>query len=229
MIGSSDLAFSLAFAALALAFLAGVFLSDDAMHSSLQRPCNDDSMSAHSGVKHNADQGQDLAGGQRHAGKKLERRGHRLPLGSHQPPSLKVDVLELMPSSQDFYRFFVRAQKPVLLRGAARSWPAFRKWKDDEYLRRAYGDTPLKVEMRKRYDNSGLVKKVMNLSDFLNIYRTEDVYVDSPFSRSDMIDDMLVPSCLMCPELLKTVSQSLCISAVQHHTHQVDGHVLLRQ
>lgn len=60
--------------------------------------------------------------------------GHLQPLGSHQPPSGSIESSEVVPGPREFFEENVRPGKPLLLRGAAKSMPAFSKWTDG-YLR----------------------------------------------------------------------------------------------
>lgn len=60
--------------------------------------------------------------------------GHLQPLGSHQPPSGSIESSEVVPGPREFFDENVRPGKPLLLRGAAKSMPAFSNWTDG-YLR----------------------------------------------------------------------------------------------
>ena len=132
--------------------------------------------------------------------------GHLQQLGAHREPTEEVTVLDYVPNSVDFYEKFVRTRKPVLMRGAAKSMPAFTKWQSKDYLKENFGDTPLKVELKKIFDSSVFVKTVMNLSEFLDRYETEEIYMDTPAGHNRMLKDITVPMCMSCPELTKSVS-----------------------
>jgi len=60
--------------------------------------------------------------------------GHLQPLGSHRPP-MHVDVLFSQLDPIEFFDNYVKASKPVLFKGAARSFPSFMVWKNDSYLK----------------------------------------------------------------------------------------------
>ena len=134
--------------------------------------------------------------------------GHLQPLGSHREPSVSIEELDFSPSSEDFYREFLLKRKPVLLRGAAKDWPAYQRWWDKDYVRMRFGGELLKVEDRKFFLNTPPVKKIMNLTSFLDLYEAEQLYMDSPFFHTALPEDMRVPSSLSCPELQQTVSQT---------------------
>ena len=60
--------------------------------------------------------------------------GHLEKLGSHQPSDGHVDVLDGtvgLPQPFDFYRLYVKQQRPVVIRQAVASTPAFQKWTDE--------------------------------------------------------------------------------------------------
>lgn len=46
----------------------------------------------------------------------------------------EVPVLDLVPTPLQFYRDWVAANKPVIIKGAVKHWPAIKKW-SNEYLR----------------------------------------------------------------------------------------------
>jgi len=60
--------------------------------------------------------------------------GHMQPIGSHQAP-LPIDEVITLPDPIEFYDEYVQPSKPVLFKGAAKKFPSFALWKDDEYLR----------------------------------------------------------------------------------------------
>ena len=56
-----------------------------------------------------------------------------------------VAVLSSPPSPLSFYRDFVSANLPVLVRGAVDDWPALERWRSNAYLRRAMGEQLVSV------------------------------------------------------------------------------------
>lgn len=60
--------------------------------------------------------------------------GHLKPIGSHVAP-LPLDEIDAFPGPVDFFDNYVKASKPVLFKGAAKQFPSFNNWKDDEYLK----------------------------------------------------------------------------------------------
>ncbi|XP_065176613.1 uncharacterized protein LOC135806366 [Sycon ciliatum] len=135
--------------------------------------------------------------------------GHMQPLGSHREPSVDIPVIDYVPNSVDFYERFVRRRQPVLMKGAAKPMPAYTRWpRDPHYLRDKFGDSLFKVEMRKSFDNSPYERVVMNLSEFLDRYEKEDIYMDTPAIHSAILDDVTIPMCMACPELKNSIVSS---------------------
>lgn len=59
-----------------------------------------------------------------------------------------------VPSWDTFYTDFVRKNRPVVFRGAARSQRGFEKW-TDEYLRKTWGSRKIHVELNKSESRGG--------------------------------------------------------------------------
>lgn len=47
--------------------------------------------------------------------------GHLKPLGHQQPPDVVTEELHTVPQPQEFWENYVRVNKPVLFRGAAKN------------------------------------------------------------------------------------------------------------
>ena len=46
----------------------------------------------------------------------------------------EIPELSKPPSPLEFYRSFISYNRPVIIRGGAKHWPACEKWKDSQYL-----------------------------------------------------------------------------------------------
>ena len=136
--------------------------------------------------------------------------GHLKKLGEHGSRILTdvVEELDYMPSGKDFYTHFVRKLRPVVIRGSISDWPAVRNWGNESYTREKYGDLIFDVEYTKRYENRHPIKKTMKLREFLDIYKSQPVYLDCPFPQTNMTQDIGIPYCLQCGELLPTVTST---------------------
>ncbi|EDO44978.1 predicted protein, partial [Nematostella vectensis] len=118
-----------------------------------------------------------------------------------------IPTLKYSPSGSDFYHRYVHGRQPVVIRGAANHWPAKEKWKNETYLRQKSGTEAFTVDTRKKFDGKVSVRKPLTISEFLDIYKTEPVYLDSPFPPSKLLHDLYLPPILNCEELSSTISQ----------------------
>nr|XP_039252611.1 uncharacterized protein LOC120329885 [Styela clava] len=75
-------------------------------------------------------------------------KGHLQPLGSHMPP-IKIDVIDTPPTPQEFFEKYIKVNKPVVIKGAAKVFSNFKTWQDDEYLKKKYGKWLAPVEVGK--------------------------------------------------------------------------------
>ena len=134
--------------------------------------------------------------------------GHLKRIGEHGSPIIlgEVEDLNYVPNGKDFYTHFIRKRRPLVMRGAAMEWSATKHWKNEDYLKEKYGHLVFDVEFTKQYENKHPIKKTMNLTEFLGIYKTKQVYLDCPFPQSDMTEDIMVPYCLQCEEIMSTVA-----------------------
>ena len=94
----------------------------------------------------------------------------------------------------------------MVIRNAASHWLAVKNWPNETYLNLTYGELPFTVHMYKVYRDALSVRKDMNLSHFLEIYKEQSVYLDSPFPPSNLINEISLPSILQCKEISSTIS-----------------------
>ena len=78
------------------------------------------------------------------------------------PPSLETFYCDHMIGGED------KCGVPVVISGAMSHWPALRRWKDPEYLRRVAGCRTVPVEMGEHYLHSAWTQELMTLADFLD-------------------------------------------------------------
>lgn len=114
--------------------------------------------------------------------------------------------MKYSPSGQLFYQKYIHGRKPVVIRNGAKYWPAMKKWKNESYLRKEFGSSMFTIEYRKSFKNEFPVRKALRLGQFLDIYKTEDVYLDSQFPETMMIKDILLPSVLHCNEVVSQIT-----------------------
>lgn len=132
----------------------------------------------------------------------FSRKGHLKPFGQHRQSEGEVPSLKYAPSSADFYHNFIHKRQPVVIRRGANHWPAVQLWQNETYLSSNFGSTIFTVEYRKKFKNEFPVRRPLSLDEFLKIYRSESVYLDSPFPpKAGMLSDILLPSILNCHEI----------------------------
>lgn len=117
-----------------------------------------------------------------------------------------IDELGYFPNGKDFYEYFVRKRKPLIVRGAARQWPAFELWRNETYMRSNYGNTYFEVDFTKTYEQKPPVKKTITLNNFFDIYKNKEVYLDSAFPQSNLTKHIYIPYCLQCEEIMPGIS-----------------------
>ena len=116
-------------------------------------------------------------------------RGHGEELCRHRDSDGHVDILYELPSPQVFWDRYSSVRKPVVFRGAAKNFPAFRLW-TDEYLKENYGNLEVKLEAKQEkhevpVGDRGLGRDT--IQSFLDTYQWKDSYTVSqlpdPLSR----------------------------------------------
>ncbi|XP_068743702.1 uncharacterized protein [Montipora capricornis] len=136
--------------------------------------------------------------------------GHMKQLGKHGSiiSEGKIEELYYVPNGKDFYQHFLRKRQPLIMRSAIINWPAVKYWANESYLEEKYGHVIFDVQLTKKYEGEFPAKKTMNLTEFLDIYKSKQVYLDCPFPHSDMIQDIFIPYCLQCEEIMKTIAST---------------------
>ena len=134
--------------------------------------------------------------------------GHLKKLGDHGSQIItgKIEDIDYIPNGKDFYTHFMRKRRPLVMRGAASDWSAVKHWANETYMRQKYGHVVFDVEFTKHYERIHPIKKTMNMSEYLDIYKNKQVYLDCPFPQSDMTADIMVPYCLQCEELMSSIT-----------------------
>jgi hypothetical protein len=79
------------------------------------------------------------------------------------------ESIRLSPDS--FFKEFVTKSKPVILKGFAKNFPAFQRWRTDEYFKSVIGKQRVKVEVVKRNGQSSETQyRRMEMNDYLSRY-----------------------------------------------------------
>lgn len=107
--------------------------------------------------------------------------GHLQRLGSHRPREGATVELVDVPHPIEFYERYAKPQVPVILRGAAKTMPAYKRW-TDAYLKDKSGDEEVSVEPGKKENRTRVAIEGHQapFGEFLDIYNKSDIYmVDS--------------------------------------------------
>ncbi|KAI8480976.1 hypothetical protein Bbelb_390800 [Branchiostoma belcheri] len=127
----------------------------------------------------------------------LFKNGHMKRFGAHRPPDFIVEELPYMIAPEDFHALYVSKHKPVVIKGAAKYWPAYTKW-TDEYLLQKWGDVTFNMETKD--DDKVNLPPSKKLKDFLKVYQERDLYLVDEV-HPEMREDVILPLCLRCEEM----------------------------
>ena len=142
-------------------------------------------------------------------------RGHMQPLGKQRAGP--EDTIDEYPSgslsSEVFYRKYVEKSRPVIIRGGAKDWPAFKLW-TDEYLKATYGHLEVRLEEKVEGESNrklpagkfGIGRDT--LEHFLSDYQDPDsnAYIVGELP-SPMFKDASVIPCMACSTLYNKIQE----------------------
>ncbi|CAH1244729.1 KDM8 [Branchiostoma lanceolatum] len=134
--------------------------------------------------------------------------GHLQPLGGHRPPDVPIDELHTIPHPREFWDKYVKHEKAVILRGAAKNSPAFTLW-TEEYLRDNYGKLEVRLEGKREKNGPSPIgaKGIIGrdtIGHFIETYQNKDAYLVSQLP-TDMYHEVLVQPCLTCGSFRKNL------------------------
>ena len=114
---------------------------------------------------------------------------HANYIGLQSGPIKTIDVLDSFILPVEFFDQYVIPGKPVLFKGAAKTFPAFSKWTDEYFKSLPESDTfsVFVEEGKKENRNDG--SQHVTFSEFLDKYKNEDIYYVNPvppFLASDI-------------------------------------------
>ncbi|XP_019615833.1 PREDICTED: uncharacterized protein LOC109463450 [Branchiostoma belcheri] len=137
-------------------------------------------------------------------------KGHLEIFGSHADATETIDEMFTVPQPQEFFDKFVKPNKPVLLRGAARPSRAYSLW-TPEFLIREYGNLTVRLEARHEANHkipageTGLGRDTV--AHFMRNFDTMDAYAISQIPRP-MEKDVAVPPCLRCGSIAQGIQET---------------------
>ena len=110
-------------------------------------------------------------------------------LGRQSGEQLYVETVDGFLQPDDFINNYMIPGKPVIFKGAAKSFPAFTKWTDEYFQASPHSVNHLVDVEEGKKENRNDESRIMSLSDFVDIYRDEDIYCVSslpPFLAADL-------------------------------------------
>ena len=110
--------------------------------------------------------------------------GHMKPLGWQCPPQGPVKEYDHVLSTKDYWENHVKSRTPCVFRQVMQNSTAIENWKDDNYLREKYGELDVLVELKR--ENRTFSTGRMRYSEFLDKYKTDDLYVVTMLPKAMM-------------------------------------------
>ncbi|CAG9784896.1 unnamed protein product [Diatraea saccharalis] len=77
-----------------------------------------------------------------------------------------VEAIEC-PSMEHFYKNYIVAEKPVVLKNCINHWPALTKWKDQNYFIKLAGPRTVSIEIGRDYTEAEWTQKLMTIEEFI--------------------------------------------------------------
>ena len=135
--------------------------------------------------------------------------GHGQNLGKHRPSDGHVEELHEIPAPLLFWEKYASTGTPVVFKGAAKGFPAFKLWTDD-FLMSNFGDLEVKLESKKEKDETPVGEKGLGrdtIKSYLGNYQTKNSYVVSQLP-DPMAKDVKVLSCLTCGTFAERIMEA---------------------
>ena len=102
------------------------------------------------------------------------------------------------PSLLEFKSKIIKIGRPVIVTDAMKAWPALKRWKDMEYLKRVAGHRTVPVEYGKHYMDSNWNQKLIRFEDFLRDHIYAAPQVEKAYLAQHRLFDQI-------PELAKDI------------------------
>ena len=135
--------------------------------------------------------------------------GHGEELGKHRPSDGHIEQLHKIPHPELFWTKYASTGTPVVFKGAAKQFPAYRLW-TDEFLIENFGDLKVKLESKIEKDKIPVGEKGLGrdtIKSYLRDYQTKDSYVVSQLP-DPMARDVNVLQCLSCGTFIQRIMEA---------------------
>lgn len=114
-----------------------------------------------------------------------------------------IDVVEDI-TREEFYKKYLKARKPVVIRNMARKWPAYEKWNLD-YMKEVVGDVEVPLYDSSKADPSAPINataKKMKFSEYIDLIKEKPtdlrIFLFDPMkSAKKLLADYIFPKDLM--------------------------------
>jgi len=127
--------------------------------------------------------------------------GHNKPFGvglNFLPVETRHDV----PGPVEFYDKYIRASRPLILKGITKSFPSYNKLRNDTYLGEEYGRWRISCEKGKK-EKRGRKPTRMSLKKFIRTYKTDELYLVTDLIKPNpLLKDIDIPKPLLCEDLI---------------------------
>lgn len=109
-----------------------------------------------------------------------------------------IEVIDC-PSMEHFYKNYIVAEKPVILKNCINHWPALTKWQDQNYFIKLAGPRTVSIEIGRDYTEPEWTQKLMTIEEFIKdfIFQTDgptgylaqyQLFEQIPELREDIIE-----------------------------------------
>lgn len=102
--------------------------------------------------------------------------GHLEPLASQNVKN-PVDFVEEFPKPEDFFRDFVSAGKPLLIKNGAKISPAYKLWTDEYFVNLPGAENTSVFAEKQKKENRTLGGNEISFKEFVEKYNTSDIYM----------------------------------------------------
>lgn len=136
-----------------------------------------------------------------------KKRSSTTHIETQSPPKKRIKTVSLSgetiprvsaPSLLEFKSKIIKIGRPVIVTDAMKAWPALKRWKDMEYLKRVAGHRTVPVEYGKHYMDSNWNQKLIRFEDFLRDHIYAAPQVEKAYLAQHRLFDQI-------PELAKDI------------------------
>nr|CAB3262760.1 uncharacterized protein LOC100182837 [Phallusia mammillata] len=132
--------------------------------------------------------------------------GHMKPFGS-EGPFFHVPIVEGFPTTYDFFNNYVIPSIPVVMKGAAKISPAFKKWTDEYFIKHKDASEKVYAEARKKEDRT-IPGSFLSFRTFVKQYIKHDIYMVNGVPMF-LRRDVLLPPPLNCEKVKKNLADTV--------------------